>query len=276
MDSTKENPLLFFDYYLKQGIHSDLKKFYLEGINELSQEIDKIDRDNHRILDKDGSYYSFEQSIKNKLNLQLDKTNSLIEERLIEDYSSSSKVEALGKFIEKKISLLYEFEAFSTFPFLNGLFRRVEELIEKHKCTPKLDRNHSFNLIPPQNETKEAFAKKLLSILREAQFVECEDKEFINAFTGKSVNDGVKWTLLSKSKRPNFKSLFYFIDLLVQHEFLKDSATTSWVKNVEYIFRDLNNNRLKNMRQSKDRYIHREGAEEYPEIYDIIASLKKL
>ncbi len=81
--------------------------------------------------------------------------------------------------------------------------------------------------------------------------IECHKEDFINAFTGKEVKEGIKWLIVGKNKQISKPSIFHFIDKLINLGFISASILNDYNKYVKYIFRDSNGNELKNIKQSK-------------------------
>ena len=76
----------------------------------------------------------------------------------------------------------------------------------------------------------------------EIPFIEADEEEFINAFSGKGVVAGIKWLVKGKNKEISKPSLFYLIEQLEKGGFINDNNNPSFLKEVVLtLFRDENN-----------------------------------
>ncbi|MCB0745873.1 MAG: hypothetical protein KDC90_00285 [Ignavibacteriae bacterium] len=81
--------------------------------------------------------------------------------------------------------------------------------------------------------------------------IDCAKEDFINAFSQKKVVDGIYWCIKGKNNMTSKSSLFYFLEQLNQENFIQEVPSYDLNKKVEYVFRDIDGNPLKNIRQSK-------------------------
>lgn len=106
----------------------------------------------------------------------------------------------------------------------------------------------SFNFLA---ENRIDTLKKFYQNLVDSNIIECSKEEFINAFTGKKVEKGIKWMVKGKNGYTSKTSLFYFLDELIENNFIETSVISDLNKYVKYTFRDKDGNLLSNIKQSK-------------------------
>lgn len=81
--------------------------------------------------------------------------------------------------------------------------------------------------------------------------IQCSQDEFIDAFSQRKVIHGIKWLLKGKNGNVSKSTLFYFVNYLIDENFIDTIQPTELNKRVEYVFRDNHGNIFKNIRQSK-------------------------
>ena len=81
--------------------------------------------------------------------------------------------------------------------------------------------------------------------------IECTQEDFINAFSQKKVENGLKWLMKGKNGQYSKSTLFYFVDFLNRESYINTVPYSELNKRIEYIFRDNKGKVLKNFRQSK-------------------------
>ena len=143
MKSTAELPLAFFDWYLENEIHKDLKEFYTHITEELYfNNIVKVDKvihlvKVHNIYDLgEGSSefitFTFELDIKSKLKQQIKQTKAFVELGFQERFSNKKEVEAYANFLRIKLSSYNSNKAYKDFPFLASYFNEIESLVNEY------------------------------------------------------------------------------------------------------------------------------------------------
>jgi len=264
MESTLEHPLAFFDWYLNKEIQNELKDFYRTIIEEMYfDNIKEIDKETHTIkvnnvhhkdeIDSDFLTWTFEGSIRIKLNKEINHSLKLIESGFLNRYIKSNEVKAYAEFLRTKINMLLSQEAFQKFPFLQTYFDKIINTINNYSIKPTI--NHfvySFNLLVESSSEQTIKIVKLYDLLTiSPSLINCTKEEFINAFTGLEVQDGIHWLVKGKSKLTSKGSLFYFVYELINSNHLSRNLINDLNKHVKYVFRDSDGNELKNLKQSK-------------------------
>lgn len=89
-------------------------------------------------------------------------------------------------------------------------------------------------------------------LIEKPAVIECTREDFINAFTQKKVNNGIKWLIIGRNKYSSKSALFYFINFLNNESYINTVKSTELNKKIVHVFRDNRGNLLKNIRQSKN------------------------
>lgn len=265
MESTAEFPLAFFDWYLENEIQRDLKKFYTNITEELYfNNTDEIDNVNHIIKvlnihhDEVASEYitfSFEHSSKSKLKQEVKRAKEFIELGFQKRFSDKKEVRAYADFLRIKLNSLFSNSACKEFPFLLSYLGQLDSLIDQYsKQSTNYSYTPSFVFIAKTPEEQLSKIKTLYKQLHEKPSVICCSlEEFINAFTGKEIDEGINWLITGKNKNYVSKpSLLYFLDELIDKRFLSRSIINDLYKFIRYVFRDHKGNELKNLKQSRE------------------------
>ncbi|CAA0240479.1 hypothetical protein [Tenacibaculum maritimum] len=269
MKSTAEHPFLFFDDYFENQIQKDLKEFYTNITEELYfNNIEEIDKVRHIIkvpnihhkekTQADYITFSFEGSIKSKLKREINITKNVIENEFQKRFADKKEVTAYADFLRIKLKQYYTNKNIEEFPFLKKYFDEITSLINQYSKQTIIISNeshYSFNLIANTTEEQFAVAEKLHNLLSETPaIIKCDKADFINAFTGKEINQGIYWLITGKNKFTSKISLFYFIEELRKKQYLKSNIIPDLSKYIKYVFRDNHGNELKNLKQSKSTY----------------------
>ncbi|PWI29776.1 hypothetical protein DI383_08430 [Flavobacteriaceae bacterium LYZ1037] len=265
MRSTTEHPLAFFDWYLENEIHKDLKEFYINITEELHfNNVDKIDKLNHIVkvlnihFDQVKSEYitfSFEGSVKGKLNQEVKQAKEFIELGFQERFSDKKEVKAYADFLRIKLNSFFSNSTCKEFTFLPTYFEQLESLINQYsKQATNYSYTSSFVFIAETPKEQLTQIKTLYKLLNEKpSIINCTKEEFINAFTGNEVDYGINWLITGKNKNFVSKpSLLYFLDELINNDFLSRSIINDLYKFIRYVFRDHKGNELKNLKQSRE------------------------
>ncbi len=257
MQSTQEHPFKFFDWYLKEEIKKDLDNFYSNAISE-ELNIYSINKEKHiiEILNSESQveYYSFENSIKNKINSQVQKTKDFIELGFEKRFSNKKEVKGYAEFLKAKINQFLYFKNIKEFSFLENSLKEISQFIDYYLKPANINfqHNYSFNIISESPEKQVIIIEKLYTLLTEnPPLIQCNKSDFINSLTGREVKNGIYWLIVGKNKFVSKTSLFYFIEELVKKKYLKSSIITDLSKYIEYVFRDNNGDKFINLKQSK-------------------------
>ena len=271
MNSSENNPLAFFEWYLLNGLNEDLNSFYTYFNEEQILEIDK--KTYSIVVDYDLPPFTFENYVDRKLMNELANSINLLQIKFEKAYLNGTLYNVV-MFYLKKINLLRKKDILIEFPFINKYIIKIEDEIKKWNNEPVSKTNYSFVLKGNSSDERIQKAKKLYSLLKENNFIECDKNDFINAFTGKRIENGIKWKIQSiRNRQTNKKSLIYFIHKLFnKHLSYEDNGYMN--KSIEYVFRNIDGNKLKNIKQSKSA-LDVANFPEMEKLDDIISSLDK-
>ncbi|QYJ68784.1 hypothetical protein [Flavobacterium litorale] len=284
MKSTAENPFAFFEWYLKKQIELDLEEFYKNITEELYfNNVDEIDKKTHKVrvlnishkdnIDSEYLTFSFEGSIKRKLNNETQNSINFLEQEFQKRFSDKKEVKAYADFLRIKIKHIESFNAFKEFHFLNDYLSQIKDTINRYSTEVKLyGFTPSFELLAENEKEQQDKIQKLYESLTESpSLINATKQEFFNAFTGKEVAYGIHWLVIGKNKRVSKPSLFHFVIKLIDENHLSPSIIHDLNKYVLYTFRDNNGEELKNLKQSKS-YVSKNPTQK-DRIENIISSL---
>jgi hypothetical protein len=268
-------PFGFYRTFFGKDIYLEFDKFYFysdpvdilecysdnNGVTIYTGNIIEIDTKNHIIKYTDYSEIkeiSLEDSVKERLSIEIDKTIKYIEKGFEERLSNPTEVQLFGDFLRIGLKTIKERKAFNEFSFLNKYFSDIEEVINTYSII-KTNQNSSINnsvfsfILTLEDDVESiGMLSNLYNELRTSPpIIDCSKEEFINAFTGKEVNEGIYWLVVGKNKLTNKISLFYFIDKLIENRILAKSYLLDLNKYVKYVFRDKDGKEFKNLKQSK-------------------------
>jgi hypothetical protein len=271
----KYTPFGYYRTFLNTEIYKELDKFYFynsevdilesfqgnDGKFYFTGKITKRDIENHIIEFTDGGdkrTTSLEENVKEKLSEEIYKTVQYIESGFETRLSNPIEVQLFGDFLKIGLNTIKERKAFNEFPFLSKYFSDIEEVINIYSII-KTNQNSSinnsvFSFILTLEDDAESIGmlSNLYSELRTSPpIIVCSKEEFINAFTGKEVNEGINWLVIGKNKLTNKIALFYFIEKLIENRVLAKSYLSDLNKYVKYVFRDKDGKEFKNLKQSK-------------------------
>lgn len=261
MKSTRENPLAYFDEYLQNGIFKDFEKFYSPNAYHNVDGVDSISRDNNNhiirvtFINQPSKIVEdrFEDRVKAKMQIEVDKSQALLEHIFQENYSNKTKVQSHAQFFRTKLKSQKSYDAIKKFPFLLFYFNLIENVINKYsKGVVSYSFTPSFNLLGEDSSVQKAKIEKLYQLLTDnPPLIGCEKTEFLRAFSGQEVEQGIQWLVTGKNKLTSKVSLLYFIDFLISKGHLDASILNDLNKHIAYVFRDKDGNELKNIKQSK-------------------------
>ena len=269
MKSTAEYPFLFLDNYFENQIQKDLKEFYTNITEELYfNNIEEIDKVRHIIKvpnlhhkeETQANYitFSFEGTIKTKLRTEINITKRFIESEFQKRFADKKETTGYADFLRIKLKQYYTDRNIEEFPFLTKYFDEITSLIDQYSkqvIAAQNEYNLSFNLLADTTEEQLTKVEKLHLLLTETPAViKCNKTDFINAFTGKEIKEGIYWLITGKNKFTSKISLFYFIEELIKKRYLKSNIITDLSRYIKYVFRDNLGNELKNLKQSKSTY----------------------
>ncbi|CAA0253148.1 hypothetical protein TMFC_70064 [Tenacibaculum maritimum] len=151
MKSTAEYPFLFFDDYFENQIQKDLKEFYTNITEELYfNNIEEIDKVRHIIkvpnihhkeeIQADYITFSFEGSIKTKLNREINITKNFIESEFQKRFADKKEVTAYADFLRTKLKQVLNKSSLE-FNFLIEYFKQISNLINHFSANNKIELN---------------------------------------------------------------------------------------------------------------------------------------
>lgn len=264
MKSTAENPFAFLEWYFEKQIEKDLKEFYINITEELYfNNVDEVDKTTHSVkvlnihhkdeIDSEYLTFTFESSIKSKLNAEIQNTINLIEQEFQKRFSDKKEVKAYADFLRIKIRHIESFKTIKEFSFLEKYLAQIKDTVNRYSAEVKFyGFTPSFTLLAENEKDQQEKIEKLYNLLIEPpSLINSTKEEFFNAFTGKEVAGGIHWLVIGKSKSISKSSLFYFINELINEKHLSPSIINDLNKYVLFTFRDNSGKELKNLKQSK-------------------------
>lgn len=248
LDSNPE--MLFHLYFLP--IQKKLHNSKITEINEEEKFVRYINNEDVHCTILYNSWFILEACRK------ISAATTEIETEITEISKSNSNPNEYLKLISKKIGIIFQKASVNqnhknVLPFLKEFQRHFDKLKNFKDFSTSKDPNlaNSFDWYGKDLEENLVQIKKLYELLTKSPpIIDCQEQEFINAFTNQPVNSGIKWLVTGRSKQISKPSLFYLIDLLVEKELL-DFQNSEYNSKVEYVFRDQFGNTIKNIRQSK-------------------------
>jgi len=224
-------------------------------------------------IDSEYLTFSFEGSIKRKLNNETQNSINFLEQEFQKRFSDKKEVKAYADFLRIKIKHIESFNAFKEFHFLNDYLSQIKDTINRYSTEVKLyGITPSFELLAENEKEQQDKIQKLYESLTESpSLINATKQEFFNAFTGKEVAYGIHWLVIGKNKRVSKPSLFHFVIKLIDENHLSPSIIHDLNKYVLYTFRDNNGEELKNLKQSKS-YVSKNPTQK-DRIENIISSL---
>lgn len=124
--------------------------------------------------------------------------------------------------------------------FINEQLKRLRSKDDEEQMVK------SFHWISDANKLE-----KLYRLLTENEIIECEEKDFKIAFSGKSEKHSrIKWLLTSKNKLISKRSIFNFIEKLMIKAYITKVNEGILNKVIESVFIDNKGKPLANLRQS--------------------------
>ena len=181
-----------------------------------------------------------------------------IETEITKIVKSNSNPNEYLKFVSKRIGIILQKASANqnhknVLPFLKEFQRHFDKLKNFKDFSTSKDPNlaNSFDWYGKDSEENLVQIKKLYELLTKSPpLIDCQEQEFLSAFTNQPVKSGIKWLVTGRSKQISKPSLFYLIDLLIEKELL-DFHNSEYNSKIEYVFRDQFGNTIKNIRQSK-------------------------
>ncbi len=269
MKSTAEHPFLFFDDYFENQIQKDLKEFYTNITEELYfNNIEEIDKVHHIIkvpnihhkeeIQADYITFSFEGSIKSKLNREINITKKFIESEFQKRFVDKKEITAYADFLRIKLKQVLNKSSLE-FNFLIEYFEQISNLINHFSANNKIELNsgntnnqtHVNSSFSVKSNIKKSIFSDLYMIADEYGVI---DYEKINE------DDFIK-TLTDNSNDNSFIQFYCNNSMMIQ--FLLD---------IQPLF---NNFKAKDIQESK-KLITKQGKHITVQIYDTAKQRLKL
>lgn len=154
-------------------------------------------------------------------------------------------------YLSKTISSIRKnhLELFTKFPICEKPFVTIETyLLDKYE--EKLSTKENKKETSIQNLSFANFhihkIQKLYRLLtKNPAFIEADEKEFVNAFSGKEINTGIKWLVKNSRNNKDISkpSLFYLIEQLIKNGYISNNNNSSFLKDISLsLFRDESGN----------------------------------
>lgn len=207
MKSTAEHPFLFFDDYFENQIQKDLKEFYSNITEELYfNNIEEIDKVRHIIkvpnihhkeeVKADYITFSFEGSIKSKLNREINITKNFIESEFQKRFADKKEIVGYADFLRIKLKQVLNKSSLE-FNFLIEYFEQINNLInhfsvnnnvvfDSGNTNNQTDVNSSFSV---KSNVKKSIFSDLYMIADEYGVIDYEkinEDDFIKTLTDNS------------------------------------------------------------------------------------------
>lgn len=231
-------------------------KLHGDKITEINEEEKFV-----KYVDVDGFYYTIPFSSwlisegVRKLTVAINEIDAEIVEISKKNQNANEYLKLVSKRIGVIIEKLSKEDKYNNLiPFLIDFKERFDKL--KNFKDFSLNKNNllvnSYTWYGNDDEENLLQIKKLFELLTKSpSLIECSENDFFNAFTNNPVESGIKWLVKGKNGHISKPSLFYLIDLLIEKELLEDFNNVEYNSKVEYVFRDSNGEKIKNIRQSK-------------------------
>lgn len=262
----KSNPLLFFEDLLENDkykiLQNDYMDRYMEKYGSLKYKNGVFDYEKGIIIENEDTDLSFQLYFDSLINTEYSNAKRNLDRCVLEIVSQNiSPNEFLKLQISTLDSLLINVGKFySNHSILNqAIVELKNHIINKFKL--ESNHKHIVNTSFPSFEWDylEGCESDAIEVIRNLfngliskSIINSSEEDFINGFTGKEVQNGIKWLLKTKDRKHSSKpTLFAFIDYLMEENFIKDIKEKEYNNAVEYVFREDNGDFLKNIRQSK-------------------------
>lgn len=255
MKSTLENPLAFFNEYFNSGIKKDLIQYEIEK-QEAKEHAnffsgDNISSDIKTKPFKDSDFFTVEEFIFRQTKKEIAISKNLIEQGFERRFSNNSEILSYSKFLRLKLKQLTEL---NNSTYLKLIVKEFENFINYYNININTYQSiYSLNLIAKTSLIQKNKIFKLYDLLTESPaLINSSKEDFERAFTGKELKHKVVWLPISKrNKKPSKTSLLYFLDQLIDSNYLAKSVIHDLYKFIRYIFTDANGDELKNLKQTR-------------------------
>lgn len=293
----EENPLYYFENILRRTQNQVKTKYMTEavdnggGISRYDYEKGEIEfyysfYDEQKNQSVEGfEMYSFKDFLKKEMYRKGNEAYSLFRrDKLLIAKNGKTSLFYIQEIQNRITELLKLAEVnFPDYPFVKEVLLKLKSITSDNKpikTSAPIDIEDycedSFDWNKIKQEDKILFVKKMYQLLMEnSPIISASEEDFINAFTQKKVDNGIKWLLKSKNGKTSKTSLFYFIDELRNNNLLTYFEEYSFGRKVEYVFRDCDGNPFSNISQSLNYYRERKSCDNEETIDNIIFQLEQ-
>ncbi|RMZ60386.1 hypothetical protein D1632_05465 [Chryseobacterium nematophagum] len=262
----ENSPLSFFESLLEYDKYDIMKKEFIISYINNNGSPKEVNMEKGVIEEWNEKYYfstTFNHQIEQQGQLAKKNIGIVISESIEKNLSPKLFLEAQIKILN---TLLFKAEAlYPNQPVVKKILLELIEYINKYLNVSSKNEERklmileesstlSYNWKSDNYDTKLILVEKLYSLLLiEPPIIKCDKQDFINAFTQRIVNQGINWNVKGKNGSISKSSLIYFIDKLINENFINDVGT-DYNKKIEYVFRDNFGKNLKNIKESKSNY----------------------
>lgn len=139
---------------------------------------------------------------------------------------------------------------YKNFPFVEESLTRIVNYIDEINFLPPTASSGLSHLSFKWIATSEQLSQLFELLTASPAVIDCSRIEFENAFQGREVSEGIKWLKTTNRGEPLKSLLIYFITQLQDLELIEEFEPRSLASRITYIFKDSNNNEIKNLKQS--------------------------
>ncbi|SMC33592.1 hypothetical protein [Moheibacter sediminis] len=262
----ENNPLLFFEDLLESDKYKILQKDYMdryiEKYENLKYNNGVFDYERGIIIENEDTDLSFHLYFDNLINTEYYNAKQNLDKNVLEIVKQNVSPKEFLKLQTATIDFLLTQtkKYYLTYPIIEQALLKLKNhlvirfnLKSSHGYTevtkfPSFEWDYLDGCQESAIETLRSLSQQLSS----KSIIECSEEDFINAFMGKEVLNGVKWLIKTKDRKHSSKpTLFAFIDYLIEENFIIEIKEREYNNAIEYVFREYNGELLKNIRQSK-------------------------
>lgn len=139
---------------------------------------------------------------------------------------------------------------YKNFPFVEESLNRIVKYIDEINFLPPTASSGLSHLSFKWIASSEQLSQLFDLLIASPALIDCSRLEFENAFQGREVSGGIKWLKTTNQGEPLKSLLIYFITQLQDLELIEEFEPRSLASRITYIFKDSNNNEIKNLKQS--------------------------
>ncbi len=143
---------------------------------------------------------------------------------------------------------------YKNFPFVEESLTRIVNYIDEINFLPPTASSELSHLSFKWIATSEQLSQLYELLTASPAVIDCSRIEFENAFQGREVLEGIKWLKTTNRGEPLKSLLIYFITQLQDYKLIEKFESRSLSSRITYIFKDSNNNEIKNLKQSKSSF----------------------